>query len=181
MADRAGLSDPPATVTDDGPRRIAITIDRQAVTVARESVTADELREMRVPPIPRDWDVWRKWPNRDSLVSGPFAELLHDGAAFFSAPKFINASAEYAVLDEFTVTDEDRRMASEWCEGTSFRGRENEIATLIARIRSSARKDLDEVVDVLGTMVEPLRYWAGYDGLCDRAAAIVKRHREGGR
>lgn len=83
-----------------------------------------------------------------------------------------------------TVTDDDRKLAREFFSG--FYDPPNQwwfdsLADLIASVRHQRDGEIRELVDVLGTMVEPLRYWAGYDGLCDRAAAIVKRHREGGR
>jgi hypothetical protein len=73
--------------------RITIYIDRNAFSVSRRAATGRELRELAIPPIGSDYELFQVSPGSepDLLVNDQEVVELTPQAHFFTAPRMIMA------------------------------------------------------------------------------------------
>lgn len=75
--------------------KLLIRIDGQKVHAPRGSITGTQLRNLTVPPIGLDRDLWRDVDGAlDDLVEDDEVVELRPQMRFFTVPKVINPGAE---------------------------------------------------------------------------------------
>lgn len=80
-----------ATPTESQEPDFRIQIDRAHYTVHQREMTGAELRQVPVPPIPPDRDLYEVRPGQqDRLIDNSTVVEIRDGLRFFTAPHHIN-------------------------------------------------------------------------------------------
>ncbi len=75
--------------SDNGPYKIKI--DKTRYEVSEKELTGRKLRDLVVPPIPEDRDLFEELPNDDDRkVTDEYVVEIYDGKVFYTAPGRIN-------------------------------------------------------------------------------------------
>jgi hypothetical protein len=80
---------------DDEPVKVSIFINRSKYLIKQQTYTGRELRELPIPAIPDDKDLWRTVgpEGPDVLVQETDRIEVESGMVFYTVPRIINAGA----------------------------------------------------------------------------------------